>query len=215
MSALSNKDIKEEITKGNIVIAGLLGDIDNYIGNCSVDVTLGEYFFKNEVEMEVFNPWCKEHVIKYWGQAKTASVVTEETSKQLTLEVGKKYILLHPGETILGHTNEFIGGRHCVTTMMKARSSLGRCNVTVCRDAGWGDINFYNRWCLEITNEGKFPTVIPFGCRIGQVVFFRTGECDKPYNGKYHPNNNDSLETTIANWVPDMLLPQLWKEEIY
>ena len=47
---------------------------------------------------------------------------------------------LHPGETILAHTQEFIGGRECVTTMMKARSSLGRVFVAVCKCAGWGDV---------------------------------------------------------------------------
>jgi hypothetical protein len=33
-------------------------------------------------------------------------------------------IWLAPGETILGHTMEFLGGRKTVTTMMKARSSV-------------------------------------------------------------------------------------------
>lgn len=35
-------------------------------------------------------------------------------------------IWLAAGETILAHTREYIGGRGNVTTMMKARSSLGR-----------------------------------------------------------------------------------------
>lgn len=42
-------------------------------------------------------------------------------------------IWIRPGETILGHTNEFIGGRRTVTTMMKARSSLGRNFIEVCK----------------------------------------------------------------------------------
>ncbi len=32
-------------------------------------------------------------------------------------------IWLAPGETILGHTNEFIGGQVTVTTMMKVNTS--------------------------------------------------------------------------------------------
>ena len=49
-------------------------------------------------------------------------------------------IWIAPGETILGHTNEFIGGTESVTTMMKARSSMGRNFIEVCKCAGWGDM---------------------------------------------------------------------------
>ena len=44
-----------------------------------------------------------------------------------------RIIWLKPGETILGHTNEFLGGRKTVTTMMKARSSMGRNFIEVCK----------------------------------------------------------------------------------
>ncbi|MCX8513508.1 MAG: hypothetical protein ORN26_00305 [Candidatus Pacebacteria bacterium] len=43
---------------------------------------------------------------------------------------------MRPGETILAHTNEFIGGRNHITTMMKARSSMGRSFIEVCKCAG-------------------------------------------------------------------------------
>lgn len=43
------------------------------------------------------------------------------------------YLLVRAGETILGHTNEFIGGQGGVTTMMKARSSMGRTFIEVCK----------------------------------------------------------------------------------
>lgn len=42
-------------------------------------------------------------------------------------------IWIKPGETILGHTQQFIGGRKKVTTMMKARSSMGRNFIEVCK----------------------------------------------------------------------------------
>lgn len=46
-----------------------------------------------------------------------------------------RLIWIKPGETILGHTLEFIGGRHSITTMMKARSSMGRNFIEVCKVA--------------------------------------------------------------------------------
>lgn len=57
-----------------------------------------------------------------------------------------RIIWITPGETILAHTNEFIGGCKSVTTMMKARSSLGRNFIEVCKCAGWGDVGYINRW---------------------------------------------------------------------
>ena len=102
--------------------------------------------------------------------------------------------MLLPGETILAHTNEFIGGRDCVTTKMKARSSMGRYFIEVCKCAGWGDVGYINRWTMEITNNSKnyiIPLVV--GRRIAQMIFFETGpilEKDYTDTGKY------SVQTT-------------------
>ena len=65
-----------------------------------------------------------------WGKiphrAETAADWTSRTGVILeNIAPEERIIWLNPGETILGHTSEFIGGRQTVTTMMKARSSLG------------------------------------------------------------------------------------------
>jgi len=70
-----------------------------------------------------------------------------------------KVIFVFPKETILAHTKEFIGGRKTVTTMMKARSSLGRNFIEVCKCAGWGDVGYINRWTLEITNNSNYRII--------------------------------------------------------
>jgi dCTP deaminase len=84
-------------------------------------------------------------------------------------------IWIFPGETILAHTQQFLGGRKNVTTMMKARSSMGRNFIEVCKCAGWGDVGYYNRWTMEITNNSlhySIPLVV--GRRVAQIVFFET-----------------------------------------
>ena len=89
-------------------------------------------------------------------------------------------ILLEPGETILAHTNEFIGGKGEVTTMMKARSSVGRNFIEVCKCAGWGDVGYVNRWAMEITNNSRHYTIpLVVGRRVAQIVFFETGPIQK------------------------------------
>src|SRR4029077_284391 len=113
-----------------------------------------------------------------------------------------KVILIEPGETILAHTEEFIGGRNCITTDMKARSSIGRNFIEVCKCAGWGDVGYTNRWTMEITNISThyyIPLVV--GRRIAQIVFFETGEIlasDYARGGKYQ--SDDSISKLKKSW---------------
>ncbi len=127
-----------------------------------------------------------------------------------------KVIILRPGETILAHTNEFIGGKNHITTMMKARSSMGRNFIEVCKCAGWGDVGYVNRWTMEITNNSKnyiIPLVV--GRRIAQIIFFETGpilDTDQNYasTGKYATSTD--ITTLKKNWQPSEMLPKLYKD---
>ena len=125
-----------------------------------------------------------------------------------------KVILLEPGETILAHTNEFIGGKDHITTMMKARSSLGRNFIEVCKCAGWGDVGYTNRWTMEITNNSRhyaIPLVV--GRRIAQIVFFETGPIDgADYNSKGKYNSSTDLTKMKKDWHPTMMLPRLYND---
>jgi hypothetical protein len=65
-----------------------------------------------------------------------------------------RVIFISPQETILAHTQEFIGGRKTVTTMMKARSSLGRNFIEICKCAG----RFFYLFlvCINIFRMGRY-----------------------------------------------------------
>ena len=157
--ALSNRRILEAKAVGDIVIHPFHRE---NLATSSYDVTLGEYFYREQPSKynhSLYNIWAQDHMEHVWGAHKVERA-------ELAREVFKKYnfdwdgiapndrvILLRPGETILAHTNEFIGGRNHITTMMKARSSLGRSFIEVCKCAGWGDVGYVNRWTMEITNN--------------------------------------------------------------
>ena len=107
---------------------------------------------------------------------------------------------------------------------------MGRSNITICRDAGWGDIGFISRWTLEITNNNRCPLILPVGKRIGQIIFFYTGTPNKPYEGKYQPqisqsqlntmvspnfNNNNNridIKSIVDNWNPNLMLPKAFND---
>ncbi len=215
--ALSDKKILAGMKEGSVII-------DPFrranLATSSYDVTLGEYFF---VEQEpphfetVYNIYSKKHIERVWGtkahKAKTAREVFKNYKFDFTgIAPTDRVILLAPGETVLGHTQEFIGGREHITTMMKARSSLGRSFIEVCKCAGWGDVGYTNRWTMEITNNSThyyIPLVV--GRRIAQIVFFETGEIlqrDYVENGKYQ--SSASLSVLKKQWKPELMLPKLY-----
>jgi dCTP deaminase len=219
---LSDKDIQMALKNNDIVIEPF--NIKN-LGNNSYDVTIGEnyYMWNNNItfnpyetlgdalgnfQNSIYNPFSKEHVNKLWKLYK-ADYLPENFGDH-TFDRSKKYILLYPKQTILAHTQEFIGGR-CdnITTKMFARSSIGRSCISVCKCAGLGDIGYFNRWTMEIENCSNHIIALPVGARIAQIVFMSTGKTDNPYclKGAYQKDN--TLQELINNWSPEMMLPNL------
>ncbi len=217
--ALSDKKIIEELRTGNIVIEPFKRD---NLSTSSYDLTLGEYFFAEQPPkhfQNIFNIYEKEQVERVWGikplKAKSAKEIFENYKFKFgNISPKDKVVLLAPGETILAHTNEFIGGRNHITTMMKARSSLGRSFIEVCKCAGWGDVGYINRWTMEITNNSKhyyIPLVV--GRRIAQLIFFETGEIlkqDYTKGGKYQTTSD--VKKIIREWNPRSMLPRLYQD---
>lgn len=210
--ALSNKRILEERELGNIII-------DPYdprnLATSSYDVTLGSFYYRPTGKLEgVYNIYNEEQTRKYWGDMQHAHTAEEEGVVSQGISPEDQVILLNPGETILAHTNEFIGGKNHITTMMKARSSMGRQGIAVCKCAGWGDVGYVNRWTLEITNYSQTNTIpLVVGRRIAQLVFIETGPIegvDYSATGKYQ--TSDNLEEIKKWWKPDDMIPKLWKD---
>ena len=215
--ALSDKKILKAMEEGDIVIEPFNR---KNLATSSYDVTLGEYFFVEQRAPHfenLYNIYDKKHVERVWGtvpkRAKPAKEILKNYRFDFTnIAPEEKVILLGPGETVLAHTQEFIGGRGHITTMMKARSSLGRSFIEVCKCAGWGDVGYINRWTMEVTNNSThyyIPLVV--GRRIAQIIFFETGETvagDYAKNGKYQ--SASSVKELKKNWHPEMMLPKLY-----
>ncbi len=217
--ALSDKRILEEMKKGDIIIDPF---IRKNLATSSYDLTLGEFYFREQppkYNHNLFNIWNQEHVEHVWGKKafkaeKASEVFKKYNFNYVGIDRNDRVILIRPGETILAHTNEFIGGKNHITTMMKARSSMGRSFIEVCKCAGWGDVGYVNRWTMEITNNSKnyaIPLVV--GRRIAQLVFFETGPIlDRDYTkaGKY--STSTDLKVLKKKWKPSDMIPRLYKD---
>lgn len=225
---LSNTAILRHLKKWNIVISPFKKE---NLGNVSYDVSLGKYYYRENEPREgytVYNPYQKEEVERVWGKKCHEARPFKDWLKQhgnnwlpflKNIKPNDLVIWIAPGETILAHTEEFIGGKNIVTTMMKARSSLGRNFIEIAKCAGWGDVGYINRWTLEITNNSRYyhiPLVV--GRRVGQLAFFEVEpiieKSDYHKAGKYQ--NSFDLKKLKKDWRPEMMLPKLWKDrEIY
>jgi dCTP deaminase len=214
---LSRNAILRHLDKGTIIIDPF---DERKLKTTSYDVSLGEWFWREgnpEEGSRMHNLYDEESTQRVWqGPYKSESVHT--VSKRAGVDLknireNDKIVLLRPGETILGHTQEFIGGRERIVTKMYARSSLGRNFVEVCKDAGWGDIGYFNRWTMEITNNSQYFTIpLVVGRRIGQIVFYEveplTSTPDYVGEGGKYQRSQD-LMTLKASWKPEQMIPKM------
>ncbi len=220
---LSRDKIVEHKKKGNIIIDPF---DDRQLKTTSYDVTVGEWYWKERApeigSATVHNLYDEASTTRVWDGPYRAEKV-KDVRKKLDIPMLKnipdnaKVILLGPKETILGHTNEFIGGRDVIVTKMYARSSMGRNFIEVCKDAGWGDVGYFNRWTMEITNNSQHYTVpLVIGRRIAQIVFYEVAPMKKAEidyvgeGGKYQTSSK--LAELKKNWKPEMMVPQMHRD---
>ncbi len=222
--AYSDLKILEAKEAGDIIIYPFNND---HVNTSSYDVTLGEYIFREQPPQPtngIFNIYSQRSMERVWGASNPEKAISaKEAFKDLKMDwtdgiaEDDKVFLLLPGQTILAHTNEFIGGKDHITTMMKARSSMGRSFIEVCKCAGWGDVGYVNRWTMEITNNSRDYTIpLVVGRRIAQIIFFETGPIISKENnysvaGKYA--NSQDVSVLEANWKPEGMLPRLYKDK--
>lgn len=221
MGVYSNKQIREALKEGHIICHPI---VDKNIAGSSVDVTLGDWFYRTERtgSSGFYNPFDKKDVDRYFDGPYRAQVHRDWAKKNGRklfegIPAGHPIIVLRPGERILAHTHEFVGIKAPGTSTLQARSTWGRNGVAVCLDAGWGDPGYINRWTLEIYNMNQHENVVlPVGERIAQMVFYETGPVDGEYkrlSGKYQPGMSSDLPTIIRNWAPEQMLPRAYNDK--
>ncbi len=226
MSVLSKPQILKHKKEGNIIIEPF--NLEN-LSNTSYDVRLGRVFFRQKEvkKIQTVNPFYEKSMRKMYDKYETATLIKEIKSALNPFHGFKdndEVILIAPNETILAHTVEFIGGKNgipekgicAVTTEMRARSSIGRIGIGVCKCAGWGDIEYVNRWTMEITNFSNNMIPLPVGLRIGQIIFHETEPVEQKDHydkrgGKYQVSDN--IKMIKKRWKPEDMLPKLYKDK--
>lgn len=218
-SLLSDINILKEMQKGNIIITSF---DSQKLNSASYDVSLGDAYYREqrpENGNNIYSPWNEADSEKVWGStSQHAEVALEFTARTGILlpsdiQPHNRIILISPHETILCHTDEFIGGKYEITSSMHARSSTGRNFIEVCKCAGLGDVGYINRWTMEVTNNSQYwiiPLVV--GRRLSQIEFHFVGPTSKDYAtaGKYQTSSD--VDELMVRWKPEDMLPKMWKD---
>jgi len=216
---LSRDAILKHYKEGNIVIDPY---DDRKLKTVSYDVSVGEWFWREghpEGGHTIHNPYDAVSTKRIWQGPHKAELAGEVAArlgiKLENIKPSDKVIMLRPGETILGHTEEFIGGRRNAVAKMYGRSSIGRNFIEVCKDAGWGDVGYFNRWTMEITNNSQHFTIpLVVGRRVAQMVFYEVapvkGGDYVTEAGKYQTSQD--LAELKKNWNPNQMIPQMHRD---
>jgi len=153
---LSDRTIREEISRGRLVIDPLGGGC---IQPSSVDLRLAPLF-------RVFRVGILPR--PYLDVAQPMEGFTE------LVEVAEdEPFIIQPGEFVLAATLETITLPDDIVARVDGKSSLGRLGLLIHATAGFVDPGWTGKLTLELSNVAKMPIAVRPGMRICQISFLR------------------------------------------
>jgi dCTP deaminase len=99
------------------------------------------------------------------------------------VEVGEDGVfMLHPGEFVLGSTQERVALPDDLVARLEGKSSLGRLGLLIHSTAGFVDAGWDGHLTLELSNVANLPITLYPGMKIGQISFLQMSTAaDQPY----------------------------------
>jgi dCTP deaminase len=188
VSVLSDGTIRRLVSEGRIVIEpwdpGMLQP-------ASVDLRLGASF-------RVFT----NHKVPAIDLADLPDGLTEHVA----VADGDSFVI-HPGEFVLGRTQERVELADDLVARIEGKSSLGRLGLIVHATAGFVDPGFRGTLTLEITNLTRVPIVLWPGKPIAQLSFMTLDRpAERPYGhpelGSHYAGQEEATESRFGAPAP-------------
>ena len=165
-SVLSDGTIRRLVAEGRVRIEPW---DDAMVQPASVDLRLGSSF-------RVFH----NHRIGAIDLAAPPTNLTE----LVDLSDGESFVI-HPGEFVLGRTEEHVELPDDLVARIEGKSSLGRLGLIVHATAGFVDPGFKGTLTLEITNLTRVPIKLYPGLLIAQLSFMALdAPAERPYGSE-------------------------------
>jgi len=168
MSVLTKKAILDELSKAKDGKGLIITPLEiKQIGPSSVDLHLGNEFI-------IFRRASITSI-----DISDADEVTKNVHKyQEKVRISKKdNFILHPGQLVLGATQEYVALPEDISGVICGRSTWGRTGLIIAT-ATQIAASFKGCITLELVNDGEIPLVLYPGLRVAQLIFYRTeGKC--------------------------------------
>jgi dCTP deaminase len=165
-SVLSDGTIRRLIAEGHVRVEPF---DESMVQPASIDLRLGSSF-------------------RVFHNHRIGAIDLAEPPKNLTelVEVDDdESFVIHPGEFVLGRTQEYVELPDDVVARIEGKSSLGRLGLIVHATAGFVDPGFKGTLTLEITNLTRVPIILWPGKPIAQLSFMALDRpAERPYG---HP----------------------------
>ena len=159
-SVLADGTIRRRVDEGRIVIEPWDPEL---VQPASVDLRLGSSF-------------------RVFHNHRTSAIDLREPPTNLTEEVTGEMFVIHPGEFVLGVTEEYVELPDDIVARIEGKSSLGRLGLIVHATAGFVDPGFKGTLTLEITNLTRVPIKLYPGLLIAQLSFMALdAPAERPY----------------------------------
>jgi dCTP deaminase len=166
-SVLSDGTIRRLVAEGRVLVEPF---DDAMVQPASIDLRLGTSF-------RVFH----NHRITAIDLADPPRNLTEHVE----VEDDESFVI-HPGEFVLGRTQERVELPDDIVARIEGKSSLGRLGLIVHATAGFVDPGFKGTLTLEITNLTRVPIILWPGKPIAQLSFMALDQpAERPYG---HPD---------------------------
>ena len=120
-------------------------------------------------------------------------------TEHVQLAEGESFVI-HPGEFVLGRTQEHVQIPDDIVARIEGKSSLGRLGLIVHATAGFVDPGFQGTLTLEITNLTRVPIILWPGRPIAQLSFMTLdAPAQRPYGhpdlGSHYHGQIDATES--------------------
>jgi dCTP deaminase len=120
-------------------------------------------------------------------------------TEHLEVADGESFVI-HPGEFVLGRTEEWVELPDDVVARIEGKSSLGRLGLIVHATAGFVDPGWRGTLTLEITNLTRVPIKLWPGLPIAQLSFMALdAPAERPYGhpelGSHYHGQVDATES--------------------
>jgi deoxycytidine triphosphate deaminase len=206
---LSDRAIIKELECNNLIIE----PFDKNKLNCaSYDISLGDTYCRRKPRlMEVKN--SSEILISSSDHSKPISISEALNVIWDTPKNSKDEIVIYKGETVLCHSVEFIGSRKSsIVSQLVPKAIITFAGIRV--DSGHGNIGYFNRWLLNITNTTNYDISLKVGGPIAQIVFQYSNSYYEDYSKVGIFQDSNKLDKLISGWkFPIFIEPEIKKDD--